>query len=248
MDNELYHVTPRKGYAKQDHKYIKREQINGKWRYWYKLPTSKNDAKKPESSSSRISKFVEAGKQNLSKLGSKPTDSKSSNLLNTIKETIHKYVKKVPVEGDAYRYFYSDKAYKTYVNGKKNVDKAIEKNLNATPSDTMKQNAEMFTLKALLNGFGKTVYSVAAPAFVALQVALTTPKSFKDLKKTTTEQTNDEHQKAVNPNYSPFTYDNSMNCAFCTATYDLRKRGYDVEANPISTMEGYTFRARCQDK
>lgn len=35
MDNELYHVTPRRGYTKPDHKYLRREWRNGRWVYFY---------------------------------------------------------------------------------------------------------------------------------------------------------------------------------------------------------------------
>lgn len=42
--------------------------------------------------------------------------------------------------------------------------------------------------------------------------------------------TKDEDMKVVNPKYDPTDYGTSQNCAYCTAAYDLRRRGYDVEA------------------
>lgn len=46
----------------------------------------------------------------------------------------------------------------------------------------------------------------------------------------------EEDQAVTNPDYDPNKYAYSMNCAFCTATYDMRKRGYDVEAAPANSF------------
>lgn len=46
----------------------------------------------------------------------------------------------------------------------------------------------------------------------------------------------DEDMKAVNPNYETGKLDYSMNCAYCTIAYDLRRRGYDVEALPNTSI------------
>lgn len=40
----------------------------------------------------------------------------------------------------------------------------------------------------------------------------------------------------VNPNYNPDEYAYSYNCYYCTTAYELRRRGYDVEAAP--SVEG----------
>lgn len=47
--------------------------------------------------------------------------------------------------------------------------------------------------------------------------------------------TNDQHESAVNPNYEK-SVDYKVNCAYCTAAYELRKRGYDVEAQGNGTL------------
>lgn len=229
-------------------KYIKREKVKGKWKYYYDEESLKEDVKSVvDTAVTRTRSLVSSGKKNLDKFTkvpvNKPADKAANTmhtLIDTVKQNVHKYVAKVPV-GDTYRYFYSDEAYQSYIKGKEAVDKITDKNFNATPSDTAKANAQTFALDAIFGGFGKAVYNVVAPAFAALQVALTTPKSFSELKKIESDQSNDEHQKAINSGYTAETYDYSMNCSFCTAAYDLRKRGYDVEANPISTMEGYTI-------
>lgn len=55
----------------------------------------------------------------------------------------------------------------------------------------------------------------------------------KDLKHKDPTLTKEEDQAAVNPNYTG-EYDDpyTNNCAYCTTAYDLRRRGYDVEAMP----------------
>lgn len=204
-------------------KYIKREKVKGKWRYYYDYKSVKKDIK------SAVTK----------------TKTSIEKTVASVKNKIHKYVAKVPTEGDEYRYFYSDEAYKAYMKGKNAVDNIMKKTISASPSDVAKANVRSFVNNVVFGGFGKAVYNIVAPALVALQVELTTPKSFSELNKTKTKQTSDEHQLAVNPDYDQLTYDYSMNCSFCTAAYDLRKRGYDVEANPISQSEAYTIDDIC---
>lgn len=233
-------------------KYIKREKIKGKWKYYYDYKSLKKDVKSTLNSiGKKTSKLVTSGKKTLSKYVNKPVKntiskvtSGTKNVVESVKKRVFKYIAKVPT-GDTYRYFYSEKAYQAYLKGKNAVDKSLNKKLNVTPSDTAKANAKGFVSQTLFGSFGKAVFNLVAPALAALQVELTTPKSFSELKKIDTKQTNDEHQKKINPKYNASTYDYSMNCSFCTAAYDLRKRGYDVEANPISTVEAYTVDDVC---
>lgn len=252
--DSLSHAWLKKGEQAEKHKYVKREWKNNKWKYWYKTSGQNNTSKTTASKTySKISNVLKIGKTKLDKLSvkkqGKTVDNKTKEFIDTAKKTVHKYVEKVPTDGDNYRYFYSDEAYQNYINGKKAVDKAATTKLNTSAEDTAKFYADNFFANYALNGFWKAVYSVAAPAFTAIQIALTTPKSFSELKHHDDKQTNDEHQRVINPNYkadpNEFTYDNNMNCSFCTAAYDLRKRGYDVEANPISTQEAYTYDDIC---
>lgn len=230
-------------------KYIKREKIKGKWRYYYK--TVKKDIKSTLSKiNNKAREKINVGKKIVSKRLSSITNLASGKkksvkeAIKSAKKRVFKYIAKVPV-GDTYRYFYSTEAYQAYIRGKNAVEEKLSKHLNATPSATAQENAKNFVLKSMLSGFGKSVYKVAAPALVAMQVELTTPDSFSDLKKIDNKQSSDDHVDAINPKYKKTTYDYSMNCSFCTAAYDLRKRGYDVEANPISQVEGYTIDDVC---
>ena len=55
-----------------------------------------------------------------------------------------------------------------------------------------------------------------------------------NLKRKTTETNQNEDMAACNPKYSKGgVYKN--NCISCALTYDMRRRGYDVEAMPIDT-------------
>lgn len=76
---------------------------------------------------------------------------------------------------------------------------------------------------------------------------LVNPKSeeelCKDLKKKTKKQTASEDQAAVNPYYDTGVLAYGRNCIHCSATYELRRRGYDVEAmgdNDGETLETVT--------
>lgn len=46
----------------------------------------------------------------------------------------------------------------------------------------------------------------------------------------TTEMSQSEDMAEINNNYDPSNPNTSQNCAFCSIAYDLRRRGYDVEA------------------
>lgn len=226
-------------------KYIKRKMVKGKWKYWYDLDSLKKDVKSTVSTvADKTRKMVSSGQKTIQKYAT-TTLNKVSNDVKKItdkaKENTHKYVAKVPTGDNEYRYFYSEESYQAYLKGKNAVDKVLNTDINATPSDVTKANAKGFLANVLNSGFGQAVYNLVAPALAAIQVALTTPKSFTELNKTTGDQSNDEHQLAINPDFSPFTHDYSQNCTFCSAAYDMRKRGYDVEASPISLAEGYVL-------
>lgn len=233
MDNDLYHW-----------KYLKREKINGEWRYWYNKPKTENSFKTNDSLTAYrpgvISNFINAGKQITNRLTAKATG-----IVDKAKDNVHKYVEKVPTEGDAYRYFYSAEAYKAYIDGKNTADKLANKKVDSIASDESTLNSGYLRTISKIDSMGSYAFNLAAAAFCSIKAAIDTPNSFSELKKIDAPQTNDEHQAAVNPDYKFYTYDYSQNCTFCTAAYDLRKRGYDVEANPISVPEAYTLDSIC---
>lgn len=64
-------------------------------------------------------------------------------------------------------------------------------------------------------------------------------------KKSDPDETSDEDREEVNPSYSLGLYEYTNNCAYCTATWDMRRRGYDVEANPVSEITINTTEEIC---
>lgn len=66
------------------------------------------------------------------------------------------------------------------------------------------------------------------------------PNFMHQLNKSRSPYTSQEDAIMVNPNYNPDDTDNryEYNCAECTAIYELRRRGYDVESNGVSNVDG----------
>lgn len=62
------------------------------------------------------------------------------------------------------------------------------------------------------------------------------PAFMSDVKKSKDPYTREEDAMLVNPNLESFDSDYSYNCAECTAIYELRRRGYDVESNGESGL------------
>lgn len=57
-----------------------------------------------------------------------------------------------------------------------------------------------------------------------------------------TVMTQDEDMEEINEDYDPWSTEDSMNCMYCTTAYELRRRGYDVEAADYdSETYGGTF-------
>lgn len=94
-----------------------------------------------------------------------------------------------------------------------------------------------YILKKTING--KTVYFYSQDEIDAWEkkqdYLADEPKFMKDVKKSDVPYTADEDAILVNPRYDdPWDDDYQVNCAECTAIYELRRRGYDVESNGMS--------------
>ena len=63
------------------------------------------------------------------------------------------------------------------------------------------------------------------------------PDFMKKVKESDVPYTEQENSIMVNPNFNLYDYDEKWeyNCAECTAIYELRMRGYDVESNGLSS-------------
>lgn len=187
-----------------------------------------------------------------------------------------KYVAKVPLGKNKFRYFYTVSAYQAYLKSKKSsqAQKTIKKTydkVTSAPSKTIatSKNKETITsLSSVKNTVDKVVDSVRnldpkakAVTEAAVKVAKLlaggylgsnsilsrVAKGVKEkvrekeqfqtidqLPKQNKTETADQSQNLVNPDYDPHKARYSMNCAYCSATWDLRRRGYEVEARPFT--------------
>lgn len=176
----------------------------------------------------------------------------------------HKYIKKIPM-GKGFKYIYDLSELKrgnnnqktsaittTKQNIYKNVTSVSDSIMNKIGERTIKETKNESALLALAVG------ALAAPTALKLmkrglaslrehsvneyvkgqkntreKVSNIEESQFKKIEKQSTMQ---EDQKNINPNYPNPGY--TENCFSCTLAYDLRRRGYDVEA--ISTKNGMT--------
>jgi hypothetical protein len=189
----------------------------------------------------------------------------------------HKYIAKVQISSNKYRYFYSNEEYHAYLSGKN----PTKKDTSAKKSSVSKFFNKFFTgVKTFLKKprkqisntldkgkkfvdeviFGKTSnnkkMSEKKHKYIA-KVELPNGKYryFYDMDEYNRYLKRQEYQKnepdfmkkvpkisddksytakedmaEINEEYSPHDYERSHNCANCTAAYELRSRGYDVQA------------------
>lgn len=135
-----------------------------------------------------------------------------------------------------------DKAVRTDIKSKKFINDFMKKfgDKNVKTLGNTSELASQFIMTLFDKGIGKatvtTTYlkKLKDEAYSKVDKAV---KSFSELKKKNKEYTKDEDMAEVNPNYDPYDPYYSMNCPWCTAAYDLRQRGYDVEAGPNNAGE-----------
>lgn len=186
-------------------KYIKREKVGGKWRYWYKKGGSdkKVNIKPLNALSSIRSKISEIFKKpfrktTLDEKVTKKVDEFVSNFMKTADKQSkkiyakatgrkHKYIAKVPLKNGKYRYFYTEAEYSAYL-----------RRLN---------------------------YQKNEPSFMKKVKEI----DYSDPSKDTKDYSTEKDLEAINKKYPKDGY--TKNCAYCTATYELRCRGYDVVAS-----------------
>lgn len=248
------------GKAWDDHKYVarvpaKKASKDNKWRYFYSKDAYQAYLKNEQSNAKNTTggffgNILNKGKSFVSKVTksavkvadlSKDVIENGKELIESVRE--YKYVAKEKMANGKTRYFYSEKEYQAYLKGKEFIEKNLNESISMTPSETFEIYTKNFLTLAMVNGFGNTMFNTVASGFTALKVKMESPESFDELDKIDKPTTNEEDQAITNPNYSPVDYGYSQNCSFCTAAYDLRSRGYDVEASAISTMEAYDAQA-----
>lgn len=130
----ISHSAKGTSWFKKDAKYIRREKINGKWRYYY------NELKKKVKNEIKHIKNLVKGIYNkiknrrIKQVGI--DDEETKNKIDTIKKTHaktpvaklvekkeYKYFKKVQLPNGKWRYFYSQKEYESYIKRNNILDK-----------------------------------------------------------------------------------------------------------------------------
>lgn len=207
-ENELYRYALK--HANNDFKYIRKERKNGKWRYYYDEDTKGGRSLKDQ-------------KVTSGKVTKDTTLITSSNSKNNTSALIK------PDMGNSPKTSNPDlknaRTYKRITYQHKELPSKTGKMALIKP-DTL--SPSMFEKKEETKKSKGVNYGVdhgPAARFYSIE----------EMPKKTSEMSADEDQKVVNPKYDPNESMYSTNCAYCSATWDLRRRGYDVEAQPATS-------------
>lgn len=250
------HLAHKKGEERKDHKYIKREWKNGKWRYYYDTPkgktgmlsnvmisqlTNKNALNSVGAKSGMLSNVVTSQITNKHVM-----DNAAVKVVNNQLNMLTKNAQNTPV----------NKLVSAIAIGKKSVENVlgITKEKNKIALGVLDNAVIAAGKKAIQNKIAederkkkererlekesqeqKEFENKEAERLKQEQRQATEKlNSVGDLATQKTTLKKSEDQAAVNPYY--YTNDDkyTTNCAYCTAAYDLRRRGYDVEAAAIS--------------
>lgn len=120
--------------------------------------------------------------------------------------------------------------------GKKHLDKILNKDDGKGKSKDKKKNKYVEKVK-MPNG--KTRYFYSKDEYNAYlkrqEYQKNEPDFMKKVKKIdkNTSMLASEDMAATNPKYDPYNDETSSNCFKCSIAYELRRRGYDVEAAPF---------------
>lgn len=213
-NGELYHAS-----KKRKTKYIAKVPIsNGKYRYFYtqeEYDAYKNSKKPKESKLKSKLKSVSKFFKNISK-------------------KISKLFKKSKTE-----------LGKTLAKGRKFVNEVIfgKKKGSGSRFDIKEKIHKYIARVKMSNGKYKYFYDSAAYERYLKRMKYQTnePDFMKKVPKISESKdyTAEEDMAEINEKYSPYDDANSLNCANCTTAYELRCRGYDVEAAPYEGEFSY---------
>lgn len=195
-------------------KYIGKKMVKGKWKYIYK---------KPPQPVKKDFKYIKREKVNgkweyIYKL---PEKKLADNKLQT-KTQVGKLDPKSILN-----------KFKIKKDDSKSVDKQpseIAKSIDKKVSDTKKAIDKR--VSDSIKTVNDTVVRDAKQNIKETEVEKLSGKEYLNAIKKDKVFTNDEDMNAVNPKYDPSDYTDGYetNCGVCTITYELRRRGYDVEA------------------
>ena len=201
------------------------------------------------------SKVDNAGKKLVDDLFSsskKSNESKASKAISEAKKKVNSVLNNI---GDKTLNSLNTNIFK----GKKKVKEVIGEIKNEV-SDTAKSitKAVNAVSDVVAGGIVKTAVKEIASKIIDTLKPQEQVEDLKKLKRKDKKYSKDEDQAAINPKYdsnAPHEAEKAYsegdeeayyeyceenyeyNCSYCTAAYDLRQRGYDVEAMPINMLE-----------
>lgn len=145
-----------------------------------------------------------------------------------------KYVAKVKQPNGKYRYFYTQREYQNYLDKQDDKVKKQQEQDDKHDLEDFRRESTPKVVKQMLykkdQDKERSEVRMSELRDQRNKLAKNNPLPKLDIKKT--PYTLDEDMAAVNPNYDPDSLNWSTNCSLCSLTYDLRRRGYDVEAKP----------------
>ena len=124
---------------------------------------------------------------------------------------------------------------KTLDEGKRFVDRVIFGKTNSGNPNKKPKDKHKYVVKLELSN-GKYRYFYDLDEYRRYLKRQTYQKNEPDFMKNVSKMSDDDSYTAsedmaeINEEYSPHDYERSHNCANCTAAYELRCRGYDVQA------------------
>lgn len=248
----------------QHWKYIKKKKINGKWRYYY--DTSQLDKFNYGDKETSVKRYTKEYTNEADLVKTTKTYKKSKSLFDK-KTTTKEYAGRKSSLGREYTVFDKKVEYKqgklsrlqakaekwvfnTFIkqkNKKKVSDKKLidkgKKFVGDLLSKTVKQADKPKYIAKVKTPNGRTRYFYSQEEYNAynnrLKYQKNEPDFLKHLKKIDKNKimSADEDMEASNPNYKSGKRDYTENCYKCVMTYELRRRGYDVEANKANPEE-----------
>lgn len=210
---------------------------------------TKSASKTIKSVDKKIDKFTDKAKDAVVDKA-KEVDKKIDKFSDDIKDNVEDVVKEVDKKIDKVENKLSEVTKtldKKIEKGKAVADKFIQKNGNKSVGSIVVAPLVAkiaSTAVGVLAQIGVGV--LLAQGIIALKDKFSEYKAKKNketLPKKTKEWTKEADMKVINPDYDPTDWSTSYNCTYCTAAYDLRQRGYDVEAMHISRFDDSTTSA-----
>ena len=207
-NGELYHAQ------KKQHKYVARvKTANGKYRYFYTREEYNAYRNAKESSEPKKTSKLKTKLKSVSKFF-KDISNSISKLFNKSKKELGKTIEK----------------------GRKFVnDVILGKKKPRSPITTVKEKMHKYIARVKMSN-GKYKYFYDTEAYKRYLKRMEYQKDEPDfMKKVPKINEDDDYTEAedmaeINEAYSPYEKERSHNCVYCSIAYELRCRGYDVQA------------------